>query len=105
MTNFYFINIFPLISSAYLRNGDYNVILVDWSKLAGNLWYWAVVQGVPLVAQRVTQLIDFLQSKANLDPSKTRVAGHSLGGHVAGLAARNANGDIAEVIGKSNRNH
>lgn len=94
-----------MISSAYLSNGDYNVILVDWSEVAGNPWYWGVVKSVSLVAERVTQLIDFLQSEANLDPSKTTVVGHSLGGHVAGLAARNAKSEIAEVIGKSNKNH
>lgn len=104
-TNFYFINISSLISSAYLSDGDYNVILVDWSNVAGNPWYWAVVKSVPLVAARVTQLINFLQSKANLDPSKTRVVGHSLGAHIAGFAARNAKGKIAEVMGKSNKNH
>ncbi|XP_071569312.1 pancreatic triacylglycerol lipase [Temnothorax nylanderi] len=87
-----------LIRNAYLNVGDYNVILVDWSKAAGNLWYWKVAQSVPLVAQRVTELIDFLESEAGLDPSKTRVVGHSLGGHVAGLAARNARGEIAETI-------
>ena len=89
-----------MLSSAYLSVGHYNVILIDWSKAAEYLWYWKVARSVPLVAERVTQLIDFLQSQAGLDPSKTKVIGHSLGGHVVGLAARNANGDIAEAVGK-----
>lgn len=104
-TNFYFINISSLISSAYLSIGDYNVILINWSEAAGNLWYWKVVRSVPLVAERMTQMIDFLQEEAGLKPSETRVVGHSLGGHIVGLAARNAKGTIAEVIGKSNKNH
>jgi len=87
-----------LIRDAYLKVSDYNVILVDWSKTAGDLWYWRVAQSVPLVAQRVTQLIDFLEREAGLDPSKTKIVGHSLGGHIAGLAARNAKGEIAEAI-------
>ncbi|KAG5338384.1 LIPP lipase, partial [Acromyrmex charruanus] len=87
-----------LIRDAYLSIGHYNVILIDWSKAAGYLWYWKVARSVPLVAERVTQLIDFLQSQAGLDPSKTKVIGHSLGGHVVGLAARNANGNIAEAV-------
>lgn len=57
------------------------------------------------MAQRVTQLIDFLEREAGLDPSKTKIVGHSLGGHIAGLAARNAKGKIAEAIGKSIKNH
>lgn len=103
-TNFYVINISSLAFSAYLDVGDYNVILVDWSKAAGNLWYWKVVESVPLVAQRVTELIDFLQKEAGLDSSKTKIIGHSLGGHIAGLAARNTKSKIAEVVGKSNKN-
>ncbi|KYN04718.1 Pancreatic lipase-related protein 2 [Cyphomyrmex costatus] len=87
-----------LIRDAYLSIGDYNVILIDWSKAAGSFWYWKVVRSVPIVAERVTQLIDFLQSQAGLDPAKTKVVGHSLGGHVVSLAARNANGDIAEAV-------
>jgi len=63
------------------------------------------VRSVPLVAELVTQLIDFLESEADLDFSKIKIIGHSLGGHIAGLAARNAKGKIAEVIGKSNKNH
>ncbi|XP_011165027.1 lipase member H-B [Solenopsis invicta] len=87
-----------LIRDAYLSINNYNVILVDWSTLAGNLYYWKVARSVPLVAERVTQLIDFLESKAGLDPSITKIAGHSLGGHIAGLAARNAKSKIAELI-------
>ncbi|KAM0728159.1 Lipase member H-B [Formica fusca] len=87
-----------LIRDAYLSIGDYNIILVDWSKAAGNLWYWKVVKSVPLVAGHVTRLINFLEESADLDTSKTRLIGHSLGGHIVGLAARNANNDIAEVM-------
>lgn len=56
------------------------------------------------MAQRVSELIDFLQSEAGLDPSRIKLAGHSLGGHIAGLAARNAKSEISEVMGKSNKN-
>lgn len=89
---------------AYLNVGDYNVIVVDWIKAAKHILYWKVVRSVPLVAERVTELIDFLQSEAGLDPSKTTVVGHSLGGHLVGIAARNAKGEIGEVVGKSNKN-
>ncbi|XP_012539038.2 lipase member H isoform X2 [Monomorium pharaonis] len=87
-----------LIRDAYLNTTDFNVILVDWSETAGNILYWSVVRSVPQIAQHVTQLIDFLEREAGLNPSTTKVIGHSLGGHVAGLAARNAKSEIAEVI-------
>ncbi|XP_011634417.1 lipase member H-A-like [Pogonomyrmex barbatus] len=86
------------IRDAYLSIGDYNVILVDWRKAAESPLYWEAVQSVPLVAERVTKLIDFLQSEANLNPSNTKIIGHSLGGHLAGIAARFAKSKIAEII-------
>ncbi|XP_072763430.1 pancreatic triacylglycerol lipase [Anoplolepis gracilipes] len=87
-----------LIRDAFLSVGDYNVILVDWRKAAGSLWYWKVVKGVPLVAGLVTKLINFLEKDAGLNTSRIGLIGHSLGAHVVGLAARNANGNIAEVM-------
>jgi predicted alpha/beta hydrolase len=82
---------------------DYNVILIDWREAAKNLWYWKVVRSVPLVAKHVTNMIDFLETNMDLNPVTTRVVGHSLGAHVAGLAARFARSEIAETIGKSDK--
>ncbi|EZA54813.1 Pancreatic triacylglycerol lipase [Ooceraea biroi] len=87
-----------LIRDAYLSVGDYNVILIDWREAAGSLLYWKVVKSVPLVAEHVAELIDLLESNMNLNPATTRVVGHSLGAHVAGLAARFAKSEMAEVI-------
>ncbi|KAL0113448.1 hypothetical protein PUN28_012537 [Cardiocondyla obscurior] len=87
-----------LVRDAYLEVYDYNIILVDWSKAAGYYWYWSSAESVPMVAQRVSELIDFLENAADLDPSQTKVIGFSLGGHVAGISARNAKSKIAEVV-------
>lgn len=103
VNNFHFINITPLISSAFLNVSDYNVILIDWREVA-NGFYWDSVKGVPFVSQRVALLIDFLEKNADLDPNKTMVIGVSLGAHVAGLGARFATSKIGEVIGKSSEN-
>lgn len=86
--------------SAYLSVGNYNIILIDWREAAGNLWYWKVAKSVPLVAKRVARLLDFLIQHADLDPAKTKMIGHSLGGHIVGLAARFTNKEISEVLGK-----
>lgn len=92
-----------IIFLAYLSIGDYNIILVDWQKAAKNLLYWKVVKSVPLIATLVTNMINFLEENFGLNPNTTRAVGHSLGGHVVGLAARLAKPKIAEVIGKFNK--
>lgn len=92
-----------VVFSAYLSVGDYNVILIDWRKAAKSLMYWKVVRSVPLVAEHVTKLLDFLESKANMNPATTKLIGHSLGAHIVGLAARSAKSKIAETIGEFNK--
>ncbi|XP_029166574.1 lipase member H-like [Nylanderia fulva] len=87
-----------LIRDAYLSTGDYNVILADWRTAAGNLLYWKVVKSVPLVAEHLTRFINFLVKNAGLDTKRTRLTGHSLGGHIVGLAARAIDSNIAEVM-------
>lgn len=88
------------IFSAYLRSGDYNVIVIDWRTAAGDIWYPRVTIRVTFVAERVALLLDFLESKASLQPKSTLVVGHSLGGHVAGLGARFATNKIGQVVGE-----
>lgn len=55
------------------------------------------------VAALVTDMINFLEKNFGLDPAMTRAVGHSLGGHVVGLAARLAESEIGEVVGKFNK--
>ncbi|GAB1864127.1 phospholipase A1 [Camponotus japonicus] len=87
-----------LIRDAYLSANDYNVILVDWQKAASNLWYWKVARSIPFVAGHLTKLVNFLEKEAGLDTSRLRLIGHSLGGHIVGLAARGANSKVAELM-------
>lgn len=101
--NFYFINVLILISAAYLSVDDYNVILIDWREAAADILYWAAANSVPFVAQRVAFLLDFLESKATLNPDTTTIIGYSLGAHVAGLGARFAMSEISEIVGKSRK--
>lgn len=81
-----------------MAEGDYNVIVIDWSSIASAL-YVSAAPSVKGVAARVALMIDFLQNNAGLDVSTTKLIGHSLGGHVAGIAARLASGTIQSVVG------
>ncbi|KMQ84535.1 pancreatic triacylglycerol lipase, partial [Lasius niger] len=86
-----------LIRKAYVKNEDCNVIVVDWSKISYKPYIWASKR-VGIIGQFVSTMIDFLE-KQGMDLSKTILIGHSLGAHVAGLAARNAQGEVSFVAG------
>lgn len=83
---------------AYLQNEDSNVIVVDWGSISRRPYIWASNR-VIMVGQFVSTMIDFLE-KQGIDLSKTILIGHSLGAHVVGLAARNAQGEVGFVVGK-----
>ncbi|GAB1868327.1 phospholipase A1 [Camponotus japonicus] len=86
-----------LIRDAYVKNEDCNVIVVDWSKISMRPYIWASKR-VSMVGQFISTMIDFLEEQG-MDLSKTILIGHSLGAHVAGLAARNAQSEISFVVG------
>jgi pimeloyl-ACP methyl ester carboxylesterase len=85
------------VRDAYLQQDDYNVIVIDWSSISIRPYIWASLR-VPLVGQFVATMINFL-TKHGMDSSKTIMVGHSLGAHVVGIAARNADSDISYVVG------
>ena len=66
-----------------------NVVSVEWP--AGTSWwlpsYYNAVARVPSVAQDLTALLHNLTSSCHLDLRDLHLIGHSLGAHVAGLAA------------------
>ncbi|XP_048506960.1 phospholipase A1 VesT1.02-like [Athalia rosae] len=92
-----FSDICVVIRDAYLSKGDYNVIVVDWSSIAGS-FYISAAPSVPGVANGVALMINFLSANAGLNLETTKLIGHSLGAHVAGIAARTALGTIDAVI-------
>lgn len=84
---------------AYLQNGDYNVIIVDWGKLARNLNYAYAVHYVKYVGKYVALAIDFLLAHG-MNPNTTTLIGHSLGAHVIGLAGFYAQQEINFLYGE-----
>ncbi|KAL6432562.1 hypothetical protein ACFW04_006852 [Cataglyphis niger] len=86
-----------LIRDAYLKNEDSNVIVVDWGSISRRPYIWASNR-VVMVGQFVSTMIDFLEEQG-MDLSKTILIGHSLGAHVAGLAAFNAQSKVNFVVG------
>lgn len=77
--------------------GDYNVIVVDWSKITLRPYIWAASH-VKKVGQYVASMIDFLETQG-LNLNTTTLVGHSLGAHVMGLAAYYATKTVNYVVG------
>ncbi|XP_017892268.1 lipase member H-A-like [Ceratina calcarata] len=68
----------------YLKSYDYNVIAVDWHRLATAPCYPLVVRNVPHVGDCLAQLIDRLRDVGAKD---IHVIGFSLGAHVPAFSA------------------
>ncbi|XP_003700219.1 phospholipase A1-like [Megachile rotundata] len=86
-----------LVRDAFLQNGDYNVIVVDWSSISRRPYLWTSRQVVS-IAQFVGKMIDFLESHG-MKPSDVTVVGHSLGAHIAGLSSYYAKNKVNYVVG------
>ncbi|KOC62000.1 Pancreatic lipase-related protein 1, partial [Habropoda laboriosa] len=85
-----------LVVSAFVTHGDYNIIVTDWSAISIMPYIWSSNR-VVMVAQYVSKMIDFLVSQG-MNTSQVTSVGHSLGGHVAGLAAYYAKTKVNYVV-------
>ncbi|XP_042223406.1 pancreatic lipase-related protein 3-like [Homarus americanus] len=72
-----------------LALGSYNILSVNWARLANAPWYPAAVNHVPQVGIYTAQLLDWLKFEGGMDGSKVQITGHSLGAHVAGAVGQN----------------
>ncbi|KAK8405535.1 hypothetical protein O3P69_001831 [Scylla paramamosain] len=72
-----------------LKLGSYNVISVEWGKLAVAPWYPAAVNHVPQVGELTARLLDWLHEVAGMQGAGVQIVGHSLGAHVAGAVGQN----------------
>lgn len=86
------------LRNAYLKQGEYNVISVDWSADAKNLNYPLAAQKVKEVGKQVAAFIDFAHKHHGLSFESLEVDGHSLGAHCAGFAGKNVKRGRINVI-------
>jgi hypothetical protein len=81
----------PFISfpvPAYLRRGYYNVILVDWSKLAVLPWYVTAVRNAKVLGPYLARVMSWLDAHKAVPLSKIHVIGFSLGAEAAGFMGK-----------------
>ncbi|ALC45596.1 CG17191, partial [Drosophila busckii] len=87
------------ITKAWLSRGDYNVIIVDWSR-ARSVDYASSVFAVSGAGGKVGEMIKTLNSQHGMSLDTLYVIGHSLGAHVAGYAGKTVGeGRIHTIIG------
>ncbi|CAH0596530.1 unnamed protein product [Chrysodeixis includens] len=74
------------VISAYLRRGDHNTLLLDWSNLAfGN--YLVIAKTLPTAGVQVGRILRKLV-KRGLPIENLHLVGHSMGSHFVAYAAR-----------------
>lgn len=88
------------LREAYLNEGDYNIISVDWSANADTFNYPLAANRVKGVGKQIASFIDFANEHIGLSFKTLEVIGHSLGAHCAGLAGKYVkNGQINVIRG------
>lgn len=91
--------IVKIITNAYLKTGDYNVIGMDWSVLC-NMEYISAMRGVKLAGEALATFINWLNSMG-VPMNNIHIVGHSLGAHVAGVAGDKLNNkQVGRITGK-----
>lgn len=89
-----------LLTVAYLRSYDVNIIVVDWSVGANTINYISARNRVFEVGPLVAELLDFFQENISFDFSRLTIVGHSLGAHIAGIIGKNVRrGRVNTIIG------
>ncbi|KAG7209826.1 hypothetical protein KM043_011435 [Ampulex compressa] len=76
------------IRDVYLKRGDYNLILVNWGKLAALPWYVTAVRNTRIVGPYVARFVSWLDAKGAVPLSRIHVIGFSLGAEVAGFMGK-----------------
>ncbi|XP_072761337.1 pancreatic lipase-related protein 2-like isoform X2 [Anoplolepis gracilipes] len=76
------------IRNAYLRRGHYNVILINWAKLAVLPWYITAVRNARIVGRYMAHMMLWLEAQKAVPMSKIHVIGFSLGAEAAGFMGK-----------------
>lgn len=74
--------------SVYLKRGEYNIILVHWTKLAGLPWYVTAVRNTRIVGPQVARLVNWLDAQGAISLASLHVIGFSLGAEIAGFMGK-----------------
>lgn len=90
---------YDYFKNEYLSKGDYNVIMVDWSKPASALYPLSAVYTTD-VGKYVGELIVDLHKTYNISLTNVHLIGHSLGAHISGYAGKYVKEQTGIQIGR-----
>lgn len=97
-TNDYRSPVNTLIKDAILAKSDMNVFVVDWSGPAKGLY--SIAKGaVPQVGKFIGEFVKKMINMFGILPSDIKMAGHSLGAHIAGCAGAEIGQKIDYIVG------
>uniref|UniRef100_A0A6M2E0G1 Putative pancreatic lipase-like enzyme n=1 Tax=Xenopsylla cheopis TaxID=163159 RepID=A0A6M2E0G1_XENCH len=83
---------------AYLENGDFNVIVIDWYSGASTINYISARNRVFPVAERIFQFVEIMVKNSKIHLHDLHLVGHSLGAHVVGLIGRHVTKNLHDKI-------
>ncbi|KOC68546.1 Hepatic triacylglycerol lipase [Habropoda laboriosa] len=72
----------------YLKRGEYNLIMVNWGKLAALPWYVTAVRNTRTVGPQVARLVNWLDRLGAVSLANLHVIGFSLGAEIAGFMGK-----------------
>uniref|UniRef100_A0A1A9WK45 Lipase domain-containing protein n=1 Tax=Glossina brevipalpis TaxID=37001 RepID=A0A1A9WK45_9MUSC len=75
------------LKDAFLKSGNYNVILIDWSAMTAVPWYTNAVDNMPVVARYIARFMRFLVMQG-YPVQRMHLIGFSLGAEVAGFIGK-----------------
>ncbi|XP_017050446.1 phospholipase A1 [Drosophila ficusphila] len=76
------------VKDAYLKKGEYNVIVADWSASSANINYFSVVNLIETFGAQLAQFARDLNRQFGADFDSMYFIGHSLGAQIAGSAGK-----------------
>ncbi|SPP74827.1 phospholipase A1 VesT1.02 [Drosophila guanche] len=75
------------LKDAFLRRGNHNVILIDWSAMTAVPWYSNSVENLPITARYIARFLRYLVGRGHA-AKHIHLIGFSLGAEVAGFAGK-----------------
>ncbi|CAG9861215.1 unnamed protein product [Phyllotreta striolata] len=82
-----------------LLNHDINIFLVDWSNIANRFFYPSVINEVDDVGKALGDSVWSMVENNGLMLANVTMAGNAIGAHVVGVAGRELDGAVKQIIG------
>ncbi|MBN4841740.1 alpha/beta hydrolase family protein, partial [Citrobacter braakii] len=89
-------NFNAFVVPTHLNAADVNIIAVDWTP--GSTMYSQGLGNAPQCGEVIAQFMNIFITTFGYNPNNFFIVGTGLGGHIAGIAARNAAGPIPHIV-------